>query len=321
MKAQDLHHSQFYTSPLNLNPALTGIFNGDYRAALNLRSQWSVNDLVKYQTVAFNGDMKFAPKDPEAKGFWSAGMLFNYDQAGDSRLNLAHLGLSGSYTHALNNRNLVSLGGLIGFAQRRFRTEDLLWDNNWNGNSVDPDRPVMEDFSNTSNGFMDLSAGVNYRWQKTTRTFLNAGIGWFHINEPDQTFFSQSTTQVLDSRYALSLLSSFQLLYNLDLLVHGLMQFQSEYEELTLGGYGRIHINQDRGKELALLVGFGGRLNDAWVPKMAIEYRNWYVGVSYDITNSPFNEARSRQGGLEVSAIYRHTTVKPLPKFKNCPIF
>ena len=38
--AQDIHFSQFYFSPLNLNPAATGIFDGDYRIAGNHRQQW-----------------------------------------------------------------------------------------------------------------------------------------------------------------------------------------------------------------------------------------------------------------------------------------
>lgn len=318
--AQDLHHSQFYTSPLNLNPALTGVFNGDYRGALNLRSQWAVDDLVKYQTVAFNADMKIRPR-MGAKGFWAAGLLFNYDQAGDSRLNLAHVGLSGSYTRALTRNHLVTLGGLVGFAQRRFRTDDLIWDSQWTGSGVDPDLPTMEDLSNTSNTFADLSAGINYRFQASERTFLNLGLGYFHINEPDQTFFSQSSTEVLDSRYAISLVSSWQLLPVLDLLLHGVMQFQGEYDELTLGGYGRIHLNQKRGKELAILLGFGGRLEDAWIPKVALEYNNWYAGLSFDINNSDFNRATNSRGGPEISIMYRMTTVKPLPEFKNCPIF
>jgi type IX secretion system PorP/SprF family membrane protein len=319
--AQDVHHSQFYTSPLNVNPGLTGIFNGDYRAAVNLRSQWAVNDLVNYQTVSFNGDMKIQPRNPESKGFWSAGLLFNYDQAGDSRLNLAHLGLAGSYTYAVDTGHLLTLGGIIGAAQRRFRTEDLLWDNNWTGNGVDPNLNPMEDFSNTSNNFLDLSAGINYRWQRSARTFLNVGVGVFHLNRPDQTFFNQSSSEVLDIRSTYSLFGSIQLLQSLDLLLHGIYIAQGTYDQTLVGGYGRIHINQQRGKEFALLVGLSGRIDDAWIPKIAVELRNWYVGFSYDINVSEFDLVTQNRGGPELSVIYRMTTVKPLPKFKNCPIF
>ena len=37
---QDIHFSQADLSPLNLNPALTGMFNSDYRIHANERTQW-----------------------------------------------------------------------------------------------------------------------------------------------------------------------------------------------------------------------------------------------------------------------------------------
>ena len=39
-KAQDPHFSQFFASPLTLNPAFTGKFDGSWRLAANHRDQW-----------------------------------------------------------------------------------------------------------------------------------------------------------------------------------------------------------------------------------------------------------------------------------------
>ena len=38
--AQDPHFSQFFASPLTLNPAFTGKFDGSWRLAANHRDQW-----------------------------------------------------------------------------------------------------------------------------------------------------------------------------------------------------------------------------------------------------------------------------------------
>ncbi|HHB79921.1 MAG TPA: type IX secretion system membrane protein PorP/SprF, partial [Saprospiraceae bacterium] len=38
--AQDAHFSQFAAAPLEINPAMSGIFNGKFKANLNYRSQW-----------------------------------------------------------------------------------------------------------------------------------------------------------------------------------------------------------------------------------------------------------------------------------------
>src|SRR5204863_3995983 len=41
VKAQDPHFSQFFASPLTLNPAFTGKFSGSWRLAANHRDQWA----------------------------------------------------------------------------------------------------------------------------------------------------------------------------------------------------------------------------------------------------------------------------------------
>ena len=40
LQAQDPHFSQFFSSPLTLNPAFTGKFSGTWRLAANNRDQW-----------------------------------------------------------------------------------------------------------------------------------------------------------------------------------------------------------------------------------------------------------------------------------------
>ena len=36
----DPHFSQYYAYPLLLNPALTGVVDGDYRVSINAKKQW-----------------------------------------------------------------------------------------------------------------------------------------------------------------------------------------------------------------------------------------------------------------------------------------
>jgi len=53
--SQDPHFSQFFSSPLTLNPAFCGKFNGTIRAAANYRDQWpSINRA--YQTATASVD-------------------------------------------------------------------------------------------------------------------------------------------------------------------------------------------------------------------------------------------------------------------------
>ncbi|MBL0112281.1 MAG: type IX secretion system membrane protein PorP/SprF [Saprospiraceae bacterium] len=59
MTAQDIHFSQFYMSPLNLNPALTGVMNCNKRFIGNFRNQWaSVLRSNAYNTYSATYDQK-----------------------------------------------------------------------------------------------------------------------------------------------------------------------------------------------------------------------------------------------------------------------
>ena len=55
VSAQDPSFSQFFASPLTLNPALTGKFNGDLRVAGNYRNQWpTVNKAYVTSTLSID---------------------------------------------------------------------------------------------------------------------------------------------------------------------------------------------------------------------------------------------------------------------------
>ncbi len=321
LKAQDMHQSQFYTSPININPALTGNFYGDYRVALNYRNQWFVNDLANYLTLTASVDHRFYPKKWTQKGIWSAGLIINYDQAGDSKLGLTNFGLSASYSYPLNKKNIVALGGLIGGSYRKFSTGNLTWDNQWNGTSFDPQRPTGENISGSTNSFLDLSGGLQYRWQKSRRTKFDLGAGLFHVNEPSQIFYSSNSTIKLFKRLSLYALPSFRITRYFDILLHGMHQIQGPYSETVVGGYGKVYVETKRGKELSILLGVASRLEDAFIPKIAVEYKNWYAGVSYDINTSPFKKATNRRGGPEFALIYTFVKARPLDEIRACPIY
>ena len=98
--AQDIHFSQYYNIPLNINPALTGVFKEDIRIAGNYRSQWNTVP-VSYQTFSAAFDMKYAHPSIQ-NGYFAFGGVFNRDQAGDSDLSLSQISLSASYTRPLS---------------------------------------------------------------------------------------------------------------------------------------------------------------------------------------------------------------------------
>lgn len=320
--AQDIHQSQFYTTPILMNPAQTGLFNGDFRVAGNFRNQWFVDDLVEYLTFTTQMDMRFYPKKWNAKGMWNAGLMINYDRAGDSKLSLGHLGVSVAYTYPVRTNHILSAGAIIGGAQRRFEQEKLTWNEQWvPWSGHNPDLPSGEDFSTTSRAFLDLGGGINYRWQKSNRTRIDFGMGAFHLNRPEQKFFDRTANARLPVRINVNLLPSFKIVERADLLMHAQYQNQGPYQELVAGAYGKFYLSTKRGNSFSLLLGGAFRNADALIPKVALEYNNWYAGFSYDINTSPFKTATRNRGGPEFSLVYIFVKARPLSQLKACPIF
>ena len=60
-KAQDPSFSQFFSSPLNINPALTANINADWRVIANFRNQW-IGPASPYITGTISYDAKMFRK-------------------------------------------------------------------------------------------------------------------------------------------------------------------------------------------------------------------------------------------------------------------
>ena len=83
--AQDPNFSQFFASPLTLNPALTGKFDGTFRVAGNYRNQWpSINNAFVTKTAS--ADFHLLKNNLPEIDRWGFGVLFMNDQNGNGAL-------------------------------------------------------------------------------------------------------------------------------------------------------------------------------------------------------------------------------------------
>jgi len=316
---QDLHYSQFYNSPQTANPALTGIFKGDKRIMGNTRDQWRWVP-VPWFTMGAAYDQKFYPKKADDH-FFAAGANFYHDRQGDSQLNLSTLNLSGSYSRILNPQNIITGGVTLGFSTRGFSPADLTWDKQWNGATVDLTLASGENFNTERIYFLETGLGINYRYQRSSRTKLDLGIGAFHLLRPNAGFYNNAD-QKLPINLNLTAIGSIKLADIVDLQLHGLHQLQQEYRETIIGGLLKFYVTEKRGREMQLHAGMGYRTSGSLIPTLAIEYAQYYVGLNFDIDGTDFNTIEdSRRGALEIHFRYTITDVKPLKAFKVCPIY
>lgn len=323
ISAQDIHLSQYHFDRLMVNPALTGIFNGDRQVSLIHKQQY-FSVPVDYLTFSGSYDVKFL-KTRNQPGFFSAGVLFNYDEAGDSRLSIGNLTINGSYTRALTRSFFITGGAYVGGGQRRFSEADLEWDEQWDGTRFVPTLPSGENFSRTSFLFFDVGAGLNLRLQGRDRTKIDIGAGAFHLNRPNFAFYEDPNIYDIDIRlpirtslYAMGILKLFS---RLDLYANGLLQNQGPYQEIVAGGGIIIHISTKIAREVELHLGAANRIDDAIIPMVAIGYDGWKAGFAYDINTSAFRAATDRAGGPEFFLNYTWKRLWPLDQTRVCTIF
>ena len=318
--AQDIHFTNFGFSPLNTNPALTGVFPGDVRANASYKQQWGTfSDLVSYTTFSGSADFKLGNK-LTAFNPWRAGVLFNYDQAGWSRLQNMSFTLAGSYMLPMSKKDFLSAGVSAGFNQRSFRTQDLTWDDQYAERFYDPSI-VSKDVGlfDGSTNYTTLNAGINYHRQAPdSRGAFDLGVGVFQFNKPSVNF--RTTTRIsLDPRFAASLSTNLPLGDRFDILIDGVYQIQGPHQELVGGIGGRLYLINKATSLLALEVGVSLRSADAFSPHIGALYNQWRIAVNFDANYSQFTNASNGLGGPEVHLMYIFKRVRPANYCPLCP--
>lgn len=315
---QDLHYSQFYHSPQNINPALVGMFNGDHRFYGSFRDQWR---FVPVPWFTFSGayDRKlFVLGD---KQFIGIGGILNHDRQGDSKFNLTSVNINAAYHRILSSNHIIGVGLVLGFASRGFNTKNLTWDKQWNGEVFDPNLPSQEQFDLLRTNFLENGLGINYRYQKSDRTHVDIGASALHLIEPSVNHYNADDI-TLPRRLTFSGVGNIRLADFLDLQLHALHQLQGKYNETIFGGLAKLYIKDKPDKRFQIHAGLGYRTAKSLIPTIALQYNEILASFSYDVDRNAYNDiTNSNRGGPELHVRYIITNVKPLNQVKVCPIY
>ena len=317
--SQDIHFSQFQASPLNLNPSLSGFFNGDYRFVLNHRNQWK-SVTQPYNTFSGSFDMVLNGLSP-ARNRYSGGLLVNSDQAGDSDLGLLQFALSFGILRAVGQDSIhfISAGLQAGYVLRSINYSGLTYDEQFNGDVFDPGIGNTESFTNDNHGYADIGFGISWLVRPSDRFKAGAGISVQHLNKPQDSFYEESSK--MDPHIQADVKADFPIAEKLDLLPSVLYMNQGSFNELTGGTSLRIRINDLPGRTYAFYIGAWMRKGDAAIASAGLDYNNLNVGVSYDFNTSDLERASNGKGGYELSLIYIIRKVKPMGIKPPCPLY
>ena len=320
-KAQDIHFSQYYAAPLNLNPATTGNFSGKFRIGVNSKHQWSAVS-VPYKTISAYCDGPLLKKKYKQDA-WGYGILVNTDIAGDSKFATIGAGFAISYSRSLtrNNDHFISIGIMPGIIQHSIDFDALYYDNQYNGNYFDPDLPHNENLGKKSWLSFDLSAGVQYMYNFKKNKSFNVGFSVSHLTRPSLALNSNPTIRT-NIKYNLYSGAKFPLSNAIDAYPMALVSLQGNYMELIFGSLIKYNRNRHYIDQTSLNFGLFYRYNDAIVVTSGFDISNVNFGVSYDINLSKLRAASQIRGGLEFSIAYvfgknKSKRVREI----SCPIF
>lgn len=320
VKGQDIHYSQFNSAIQNLSPAQTGLFDGDWRLNGNFRSQWAAVP-VPYKTFSIASDTRLKTK--LQNDVPAAGLQVNADQAGDSKFTTLQVMLSGAYIKKLSSdsAHFLSLAIQPGFTTRSFNVNDLSFDAQYNGDYYDKSLSSQENFPKTRMTYLEIGAGISYMWRKSNRQLINIGFSALHLNTPKQSFFNEKDVR-LDRKISVNGLTAFPVAEKVDLLPTFLYQQQGQFKECVLGSFGKYYLKPVDGFVTAISLGAFCRLKDAVIVAAQMDYKNYTVGVSYDVNTSKLVAATNQHGGFELSVIYIFKKAVPfIAKKRVCPIF
>jgi type IX secretion system PorP/SprF family membrane protein len=298
-RAQDIHFSQFFETPLLRNPALAGIFTGDYRVQMVYRDQWrSVTD--GYKTGSLNGEYKFPIGKQD--DYLTFGGQFLFDRAGTAALTQVSVMPVVNYHKSLSGEKnrYLSLGFMGGVVNRSFDRSKITTDDTYNGGN-DGETVVIPNYT-----YLDGSVGMSYNSNLSANPDDNfyLGLAYHHFTRPKNSFFRDPSVQ-LNPKWVASTGFRFGVTESSYITIQADHSVQEKYQE-TMGGalYGIKIGPQVEKPDYVIHGGLFLRWNDALIPVVKLDYSGLSFAFSYDVNISKLKPASLGRGGFELSVSF-----------------
>lgn len=306
VNGQDPNFSQFFTSPLNINPAYAGYSDYNWKAISNFRNQnVGLGTTYDTKTVAIDGRVY---QNETNQSYVGLGAMFLLDEA--------MAGIYKSNFISLNSSYHIALGGDDG--KKHTLTAGLGWI--YNKTNIDYNNltssqqlsftgfnrllpsgePMLKDIPATSSA----SAGIMYSYISDERV-IDFGFAGYRFYNNKLTAFDNGT-QLTTPRYDFHLNYSNFLDYNIILFLKSFYQTQGGIDNFVGGGHVEYYMSGNFERlQRSFDVGLYYRLNDAIIPYVGIANNQLKLSFSYDVPVSKVKAAAINPTSYEISLTYR----------------
>ncbi len=279
VQAQDPVFSQFYSTPLSLNPAFAGTTFAP-RISASYRNEWpTVANLgVAYSTYAVSYE-QFVPQ--VNSGF---GLLVLSDNAGDGLLKMNNILASYAYRIDVNDEFHLKLGIEAGFRQYLLDWDKLIFFDQIDRieGPINPTNEIQPDA--LTNTIFDVGAGLLAYSNK-----FYGGIALRHLTTPDEGFTDVNAGLVEGLPLQLSLQGGAQFIVKEGNNRRPASFVSPNILFLKQGDQGQINVGAYYSMGLVFAGGwyrhaFGNP--DAAIAMVGVSYDIFKIGYSYDFTLS-----------------------------------
>ncbi len=302
LTAQSYHFSQFFSTPLLTNPANTGLIDGSYRVASNLRSQGK-SAPNSFFTGYVSGDFSLLKNKLPTGHKAGAGAFFMTDRSLGGASQTNSMGLSAAYHVGLDEYGGHSLGlGFQGtYNQRRLDFNRLSFGNQFGNDGYDAALPSGESINNINRNYFDVNAGLLYNANLEDKSFFVGGSVYNILRHKDNLMTDEYK---MPARYVIQA-GGQVFVGEVGKIYFSLTNMgQAKANETTAGGAFGLQLSEST-KRNEVNIGMWYRYKDALIPYIGYYYQGFQLGLSYDYTVSALKTATQVRNGYELTLIYR----------------
>ncbi len=325
----DIHYSQFYENALLRNPALTGIFTGDYKLGFDYRNQWSQVS-SPYSTVMVSAETRILV-NREIADYLSFGLAIDNDKAGSVNFNTTRIYPAIAYNKALEDKyySYLSVGLSAGYIATSLDQSKMTTPYQYQGGEFNAANSTGENVSYRRQSDYDIGAGVSLNSSLDQNGAFNyyLGASVYHINTPTQEFAGADGVNLnMKWQFNAGFHSTFSEQFGFT--AHGNVSYQSPSTEYILGGFFTWRaVPVGLPSIFALNFGLFSRITDgqrdAVIPMVRIDYKDVSIGFTHDVTSSALATAIPGTSATEITlylkGMYQHLKNPRDPMF--CPRF
>jgi type IX secretion system PorP/SprF family membrane protein len=298
--AQSYHFSQFYSTPLLINPAFTGYMDGPYRISGNYRSQWGSAG-SPYATASLSVDGSILKKHIPEGNTLGVGISILNDNTLQGAVQTNSVGVSTAYNIALDRNKVHTIGlGFQGvYNQRKIDFSSLSFENQFGNSGFDPSLSPGELLPSGTKKYFDINIGSVYHFTLPEKSFF-AGLGVYNvIKHKDNTFAEEFR---MPRRY--NFVAGGQADIGYDGIIYCSLNYQNQgaAREMTLGAAYGILVGTDRVQVVSF--GIWHRIKDAVIPYVGYQRDGFQVGFSFDYTISNLKTSSQVRNGIELSMVF-----------------